>query len=125
MNYEYDKVYVNGVAFPYTPVHEAGQNDVDLDAYTNTAGKTIRNRVRHDVKTLDFNIPTMSGAELKALLALRNPVWFNCTFFDEAEWKMVTKKMYCSSPKYTKYYIDPKDPLKNIYQNVQFGFVEE
>lgn len=125
MNYEYDKVYVNGVAFPYTPVHDAGQNDVDLDAYTNTAGKTIRNRVRHDVKTLDFNIPTMSGAELKALLALRNPVWFNCTFFDEAEWKIVTKKMYCSSPKYTKYYIDPKDPLKNIYQNVQFGFVEE
>lgn len=125
MNYEYDKVYVNGVAFPYTPVHDAGQNDVDLDAYTNTAGKTIRNRVRHDVKTLDFNIPTMTGAELKALLALRNPVWFNCTFFDEAEWKIVTKKMYCSSPKYTKYYIDPKDPLKNIYQNVQFGFVEE
>ena len=125
MNYEYDKVYVNGVAFPYTPVHDAGQNDVDLDAYTNTKGYTVRNRVRHDVKTLDFNIPTMSGAELKALLALRSPVWFQCTFFDEAEWKMVTKKMYCSSPKYTKYYIDAKDPLKNIYQNVQFGFVEE
>lgn len=125
MNYEYDKVYVNGVAFPYTPVHDAGQNDVDLDAYTNTAGKTIRNRVRHDVKTLDFNIPTMTGAELKTILQLRNPVWFQCTFFDEAEWAIVTKKMYCSSPKYTKYYIDPKDPLKNIYQNVQFGFVEE
>lgn len=125
MNYEYDKVYVNGVAFPYTPVHDAGQNDVDLDAYTNTKGYTVRNRVRHDVKTLDFNIPTMTGAELKALLELRNPVWFQCTFFDEAEWAMVTKKMYCSSPKYTKYYIDKNDPLKNIYQNVQFGFVEE
>ena len=119
------KVYVNGVEFPYTPVHDAGQNDVDLDAYTNLAGYTIRNRVRHDVKTLDFNIPTMTGAEMKALMTMRTPVWFNCTFFDEAEWKMVTKKMYCSSPKYTKYYIDPKDPLKNIYQNVQFGFVEE
>mgnify|MGYP007037135596 CR=1 FL=1 len=125
MNYEYDKIYVNGVAFPYTPVHDAGQNDVDLNSYTNTAGKTIRNRVRSDVKTLDFNIPTMTGAELKALLEMRKPVWFDCTFFDESEWAIVTKKMYCSSPKYTKYYIDPQDPLKNIYQNVQFGFVEE
>ena len=125
MNYEYDKVYVNGVAFPYTPVHDAGQNDVDLDAYTNTKGKTIRNRVRHDVKTLDFNIPSMSGEEMKNLMAMRDPVWFDCTFFDETEWAIVTKKMYCSSPKYTKYYIDKTDPLKNIYTDVQFGFVEE
>jgi len=125
MDYRYDTVYVNGVAFPYTPVHDAGQNDVDLDAYTNTAGYTVRNRVRHDVKTLDFNIPTMTGAELKKLLELRDPVWFDCTFFDESEWAIVTKKMYCSSPKYTKYYIDNSNPLNNIYQNVQFGFVEE
>lgn len=125
MNYEYDKIYVNGVAFPFTPVHEAGQNDVDLDAYTNLKGKTVRNRVRHDVKTLDFNIPTMTGAELKELLDMRNPVWFQCTFFDESEWKIVTKKMYCSSPKYKKYYIDKNNPLNNIYTDVQFGFVEE
>ena len=125
MNYRYDTIYVNGVAFPYTPQHDAGQNDVDLDAYTNTKGKTIRNRVRHDVKTLDFDIPSMTGSELKALLQLRNPAWFQCTFFDEAEWQMVTKKMYCSSPKYTKYYIDNNNPNNNIYTNVQFGFVEQ
>lgn len=122
---EYDKIYVNGVEFPFTPVHEAGQNDVDLDAYTNLKGKTIRNRVRHDVKTLDFSIPSMTGAELKQLLDMRSPVWFQCSFFDESEWKMVTKKMYCSSPKYTKYYIDKNNPLNNIYTDVQFGFVEE
>ena len=125
MKYDYDKVYVNDVAFPYTPVHDAGQNDVDLDSYTNLSGKTVRNRIRHDVKTLDFNISEMSGAEMKQLMEMRDPVWFNCTFFDETEWAIVTKKMYCSSPKYTKYYIDPVDPLKNIYTNVQFGFVEE
>ena len=93
MNYEYDKVYVNDVPFPYTPVHDAGQNDVDLDAYTNTAGYTIRNRVRHDVKTLDFVVPTMSGAEMKQLMQMRNPVWFTATFFDEAEWQIVHKKI--------------------------------
>lgn len=125
MNYEYDKVYINGVAFPYTPVHDASQNDLDLDAYTNTAGKTIRNRIRHDVKGLDFNIPTMTGAEMKQLMEMRSPVWFQCTFFDESEWKIVTKKMYCSSPTYTKYYIDNTDPLKNIYNDVSFSFVEE
>lgn len=124
-NYDYDKVYVNGVAFPYTPTHDAGQNDVDLDDYTNLEGKTVRNRIRHDVKTLDFNIPSMTGQEMKDLMQMRNPVWFDCTFFDEAEWKIVTKKMYCSSPKYTKYYMDKENPLKNIYTNVQFGFVEE
>ena len=125
MVYEYDKVYVNDEEFPFTPVHDAGQNDADLDSYTNLKGHTVRNRVRHDVKTLDFNIPVMSGAELKKLLAMRNPVWFQCTFFDESEWKMVTKKMYCSSPKYKKYYIDKNNPLNNIYTDVQFGFVEE
>lgn len=132
-NYEYDKIYIDGVEFPYSvdgvnntvPEHDAGQNDVDLDAYTNTKGYTVRNRVRHDVKTLDFNVPTMTGAELKKLMEMRSPVWFQCTFFDEAEWAFVTKKMYCSSPKYHKYYIDKEDPLKNIYTNVQFGFVEE
>lgn len=126
MNYEYDKIYVNDVVFPYVPAEfEAGQNDVDLDAYTNTKGRIIRNRVRSDVKTLDFNIETMTGAELHQLLEMRKPVWFNCTFFDESEWRMVTKKMYCSSPKYTKYYIDKNDPNKNIYTNISFGFVEE
>lgn len=133
MTYELDKIYINDVEFPYKPdginntipTIDAAQNDVDLDAYTNTAGVTIRNRVRHDVKTLDFNIPEMSGTELKALMDMRTPVWFNCTFFDEASWSIVTKKMYCSSPKYTKYYIDKTNPLNNIYTNVQFGFVEE
>lgn len=125
MTYDYDKVYVNDVAFPYTPVHDAGQNDVDKDSYTNLLGKTVRNRIRSDVKTLDFNIPTMNGKEMKDLMTMRKPVWFNCTFFDEAAWTMVTKKMYCSSPKYTKYYIDKTNPLKNIYTNITFGFVEE
>ena len=125
MAYDKDKVYVNNVAFPYTPEYDAGQNDVDLDAYTNTKGYTKRNRIRHDVKTLDFSIPVMTGSEMKQLMAMRSPVWFQCTFFDETEWKMTTKKMYCSSPSYHKYYIDKDNPLNNIYTDVKFGFVEE
>ena len=138
--YAYDKLYIRPWGssdayseFPYSldgvnnslPEHDAGQNDVDLDAYTNTEGRTIRNRIRHDVKTLDFNIPNMTGQELKDFLTLRSPVWFDCLFFDEAEWNFVSKKMYCSSPKYHKYYIDTTNPLNNIYTDIQFGFVEE
>ena len=75
---EYDKLYTRPwgssnayTEFPYIvngvstlPEHDGGANDVDLDAYTNTKGKTVRNRVRHDVATLDFDVPTMSGTEL-------------------------------------------------------------
>lgn len=140
MNNEYDKLYIRAWGssgayqeFPYSidgvnntlPEFDAGQNDVDLDAYTNTKGKTIRGRVRHDVKTLDFNIENMSGAELKKFFELRSPEWFQCKFFDEAAWDFVEKKMYCSSPKYHKYYIDTTNPLNNVYTDIQFGFVEE
>lgn len=133
MNYEYDKVYINDVEFPYSidgvnntiPPIDASQNDLDIDSYTNLKGKVVRNRVRSDVKTLDFNVSEMSGSEMKKLMAMRKPVWFNCTFFDESAWDFVTKKMYCSSPKYTKYYIDKDNPLNNIYTDIQFSFVEE
>lgn len=124
MNYEYDKVYVNNVPFPYTPVHDAEQNDLDLDPWTNTKGYLNRNRVREDVKVLNFNIETMSGQEMKDLMEMRKPMWFQCKFFDEVEWEMVDKTMYCSSPKYKKYYIDKYDPLKNIYTNITFSFIE-
>ena len=120
-----DKVYINGTAFPWTPTIDAAQEDVDLDAYTNLEGYTIRNRVRHDVKTLDFKIPVMTGSELHSLLSLRDPVWFNCSFFDEVAWDIITVKMYCSTPKYTKYYIDKSNPDNNVYTDVSFSFVQE
>lgn len=120
-----DKIYINGTAFPFTPVHDAGLNDVDRDSYTNLLGYTIRNRVRHDVNTLDFNIPTMTGSEFHAILQLRDGAWFNCSFFDEGSWAMVTRKMYCSSPTYTKYFLHKTDPSKNIYNDVKFSFVQQ
>ena len=140
MQYEYDKLYIRpwGSSEPYSefpyqvngvntlPEHDAGANDVDLDAYTNTKGRTIRNRVRHDVATLDFDVPTMYGEELKDFFDYTTDVWLDCYFFYEPEWKFVSKKMYRSATvKYHKYYVDKTNPLNNIYQDVQFGFVEE
>lgn len=138
--YEYNKMYFRPwgsssayVEFPYTvngvstlPEHEVSANDVDLDAYTNTKGKTIRNRVRHDVAAIDFDVETMSGQELKDLFTRFTNVWLECVFWYEPSWAFVTKKMYRSGTvKYHKYYVHPTDPTKNIYTNVQFGFVEE
>lgn len=119
--------------FPYQianvntlPEHDIGANDVDLDAYTNTKGYTIRNRKRHDVATIDFNIPTMTGAELHSLLNMTTHVWLDCRFFYEPKWTFVSKKMYRSGTvKWHKYYVHPSDPNKNIYTEVQFSFIEQ
>lgn len=140
MDYKYDVLYIrpNGSSkafseFPFKindvntlPEHDVSANDVDLDAYTNTKGYTIRNRVRHDVASLAFNVPTMSGKELHELLDMTTDVWLDCRFFYEPSWAFVTKKMYRSGTiSYHKYYVDPIDPEKNIYQDVTFNFVEQ
>ncbi len=137
---EYDRLYIrvwgsgsNYKTFPYEiggvntlPEHDASANDVDLDAYTNTAGYTIRNRVRHDVATLEFDVPTMTGKELHDFFYMTKDVWLDCHFFYEPEWQFVSKKMYRNATvKYHKYYIDRTDPNNNIYTDVNFGFVEE
>lgn len=119
--------------FPYKiddmntlPEHDVSENDVDLDSYTNTKGKTIRNRVRHDVTSLDFNVPTWSGEELHNFFEYTKDVWFDCLYFDESVWDFTSKKMYRSGTvKLHKYFVDDYDPLKNIYQNVSFSFIEE
>lgn len=139
--YEYDKLYLRPWGdendykeFPYSvdginnylPEHDESQNDVDLDSYTNTKGKTVRHRVRANVTSVDFNIPTMTGQELKDFFQRTKDVWLDCYFFNEPDWAFVSKKMYRSGTvKYHKYYIDKVNPLNNIYQNVQFSFVEE
>lgn len=119
--------------FPYKidgintlPEHDGSANDVDLDAYTNTLGFTIRNRIRHDVASLEFEVPTMSGKELHEFFEKTTNVWLDCYFFYEPEWGFTSKKMYRSATvKYHKYYIDPVNPDNNIYQNVSFSFVEQ
>ena len=120
--------------FPYViggvntlPPFDTTQNDMDKDTYTNTRGKLVRNKIRDNVKTLDFNIPTMTGAEIKKFFELtKNRTWLDVKFFDEVEWDFVSKKMYRSATvKYHKDYIDETDPLKNTYTNLEFSLIEE
>lgn len=125
MNYEHDKVYINDVAFPYTPINDIELNDVDLDPYTNTNGYTMRNRKRSDINSIAFSIDTLEGTAMKDLILMTKPEWFNCTYWDDEAWAMVTRKMYRSPMKYTRYYIDPVDENKNIYINITFSFVEQ
>lgn len=126
MTYEYDKIYINDTAFPYVPSHAASQNDVDYDSYTNTKGYTVRNRIRSNVKKLSFTFPALTGDEFHKLLQMTNDAWFQCTFFDEDEWAMVTKTMYRSGTvDYTKYYIDNTDPSNNIYTDITLSVIEE
>lgn len=140
MDYKYDMLYIRNWGdkgeykeFPYTingvntlPEYDESLNDVDVDAYTNLKGKTIRNRVRQGVVSLDFSVPSMSGKEYHDFIFSTKNVWLDCYFFNENEWKFTSKKMYRSATvKAHKYYIDPVDPYENIYTDVEFSFVEE
>lgn len=119
--------------FPYAidgvntlPENDVTANDLDLDAYTNTKGKTIRNRVRSNVASLDFSVSTMSGEEFHNFFEMTKDVWFECRFFYEPSWAFVSKKMYRSGTiSYHRYYIDKVDPNKNIYTDIEFSFIEE
>ena len=151
---EYDRMYFRKwgstgtyTRFPYQvssistlPEHDMGANDVDLDAYTNTKGKTIRNRVRHDVASIEFNIPTMTGEELHTLFTSTTNVWLDCVFFYEPSWAFVSKKMYRSGTvTFHRYYVDNSttaskrpnpnnrtpDPNNNIYTDIQISFIEQ
>lgn len=141
MTYEYDKLYLRPWGssgayneFPYSidgvhnsmPEHEGTLNDVDLDAYTNLDGYTIRNRVRHNVITLDFSVPEMSGEELHNLLSYTDGVWFDAYFWNETDWAFASKKMYRSGTiSYHRYKIDKSNPNNNIYTDVRFTFIQE
>lgn len=140
-SYSYTKLYIRPWGsssayneFPYAiggvntmPPFDATQNDMDKDAYTNTKGKLVRNKIRDNVKTLEFNVPTMSGQELKTFFDItKNKVWLDVKFFDEVAWGFVSKKMYRSATvKYHKEYIDESNPLKNIYTGIEFSLIEE
>lgn len=139
--YSYTKLYIRPWGssssyseFPYViggvntlPPYDATQNDMDKDTYTNTKGKLVRNKIRDNVKTLEFGIPIMSGTELRDFFRMtKNRTWLQVVFFDEVEWDFVTKKMYRSATvKYHKDYIDETNPLKNRYTNIEFSLIEE
>ena len=90
--------------FPYSfnngenglPEFDVSTNDLDKDSYTNPKGKTIRNRIRKDVASLDFNVPEMDGDELHKFYQITGDEWFEARFFYEPDWKMVSKKVYRS-----------------------------
>lgn len=140
MKYKYNMIYFRKWGsqdsykeFPYqadgkngVPPHDRSQNDLDRDSFTNLNGKLVRKRQRHDVKSLEFNVPTMNGIELRDFFALTNKVWFEMYWFDESEWNFVSKKMYRSGTvKYTVDYADENNPLLNRYKDIQFSLIEE
>lgn len=124
-NYKEFPYSINGVDNSL-PENDVSANDVDLDSYTNTKGKTIRNRIRSNVASVDFNVSTMTGKELHEFMEMTKDAWFECRFFYEPSWAFVSKKMYRSGTlKYHRYYIDKNDPNKNIYTDIQFSFIEQ
>lgn len=123
-DYDKNKIVVDGVELPLPSTLPIELNDVDLDAYTNTKGKTIRGRIREDVEGVEFSYNVLNGTELNQLLNTTNKEWLNVSWFSEKTNARVTHKFYRSKINYEKYYVC-SNPLDCRYTNVQFSFVQE
>lgn len=125
MNYKTNCMYINDVEFPLLPAHQEAYHDVDLDSYTNTKGKTIRQRVRHNVGDKTLNIPGLYGRDFNKILNMTKDVWFKVTYFDWEKYKFVDKTMYRSGDvTFTNYYLDEK-PDNCILTDISFSVIEE
>lgn len=123
-DYDKNKITVDGVDLPLPSTLPVELNDVDLDAYTNTKGQTIRGRIREDVESLEFSYDVINGIELNSLLNITSKEWFNVSWFSEKANARVTHKFYRSKINYEKYYVcDNRADCR--YTNVMFSFVQE
>ena len=123
-DYDKNKIVVDGADLPLPSTLPVELNDVDLDAYTNTKGRTIRGRVREDVVGLELSYIVINGTELNTLLNTTNKEWHTVSWFSEKANARVTQKFYRSKLNYEKYYVCSK-PLDCRYINVEFSFVQE
>lgn len=123
-DYDKNKITVDEVELPLPSTLPVELNDVDLDAYTNTKGRTIRGRVREDVVGLELSYNVINGIELNSLLNTTRKEWLNVSWFSEKANARVTQKFYRSKLNYEKYYVcDNRADCR--YINVTFSFVEE
>lgn len=123
-DYDKNKIVVDNEDLPLPSTFPIELNDVDLDAYTNTDGYTIRNRVREDVESLEINYGVLNGVELNQLLNITKKQWMNVSWFSEKENSRVTHKFYRSKINYEKYFVT-SDPLECRYTNIVFTFVQQ
>ena len=74
--------------------------DVDKDPFTDLKGYTHRNRVRHDVLSLEVNYSMLSEDDIAFILNAISPVWFYVQIKDKKTKQLSTHKMYASDKQF-------------------------
>ena len=74
--------------------------DVDKDPFTDLKGYTHRNRVRHDVLSLEVNYAVLSEDDIAYILNAISPVWFYVQIKDKKTQQLSTHKMYASDKQF-------------------------
>lgn len=83
--------------------------DVDKDPFTDLKGYTHRNRVRHDVLSLEVNFAVLSEDDIAYILNAISPVWFYVQIKDKKTQQLSTHKMYASDKQFNTFRVWEED----------------
>lgn len=101
--------------------------DVDKDPFTDLQGYTHRNRVRHDVLSLELGYSILSENDLSYILNAISPVWFYVEVKDKKTLETSVHKMYASDKKFNSFRVweDENHDFHEEHQDLTVTFVEE
>jgi len=77
--------------------------DVDKDPFTDLQGYTHRNRVRHDVLSLNLAYNVLSEDDLSFILNAISPVWIYVQVKDKKTQQTSVHKMYASDKEFNSF----------------------
>ena len=116
----------NLVSFPTPSSIGYTLSDVDKDPFTDLEGYTHRNRVRHDVLSLQVSFSVLSENDISFILNAISPVWFYVQIKDKKTQQLSTHKMYASDKQFNVLrIIEDENGFHEINNDFQVTFVEE
>lgn len=101
-------------------------SDVDKDPFTDLQGYTHRNRVRHDVLSLQLGWNVLSENDIAYILNAISPVWVYVQIKDKKTKQLTTHKMYASDKQFGVFrVIEDANGFHEINQDFSVTLVEE
>lgn len=101
-------------------------SDVDKDPFTDLQGYTHRNRVRHDVLSLELGWNILSESDIAYILNAISPVWVYVQVKDKKTQQLSTHKMYASDKAFDVFrVIEDNNGFHEINQDFSVTLVEE
>lgn len=101
--------------------------DVDKDPFTDLQGYTHRNRVRHDVLSLEIGYSVLSDEDLQFILNAISNVWIYVEIKDKKTLQRSVHKMYASDKKFNAFRVwkDDNNNWQEEEQDFTVTLVEE